>query len=99
MTKKEVAEFFHVSLRAIDNWVADGKLKQCKVPGDPRFNPEYIHSLAFADLESSEYTPWRCRKLERENKELKEKINRLMQVFQKIEILTAETKCEILNEK
>lgn len=99
MTKKEVAEYLHVSTKAIERWVQQGKLKQCKVPGDMRFNPEYIRSLGLADLNSNEYTPFRCRKLEHENKELRNQLGKYQEIITQMGILAAEANLNILQKE
>lgn len=99
MTINQVAHRFNVTSQAIRNWIADGKLKPCKVPGDVRFNPEYIESLTLADLNSNEYTPYRCRKLEREVDELKEQIKLYRQSFTQLGIVINETNLKIMKEE
>lgn len=99
MTIKEVARFFNVTPQSVYNWIVEGKLKTCKVPGDPRFNREYIMSLTLKDLNSNEYTPYRCRKLEREVEELREQINYYKQVLAKMDMLMAEVRYEDLKKK
>jgi predicted site-specific integrase-resolvase len=90
LTKKELAERWQVSPRAIEQWVRDGRLSPCRqVPGDIRFSPEYIAELE--GLKLDKLSPLERRRLENEIKSLREKLQRYESAMAKVNMISGET--------
>lgn len=75
MTKKDLAQRWQVTPRAIEQWVRDGRLTPCRnVPGDIRFNPGYIAELEGIKMEK--FTPLERRRMEHRIEELESKLQK-----------------------
>ncbi|NFL75337.1 histidine kinase [Clostridium sporogenes] len=68
-TKRDLAERWQVTEKAIDNWRKDGILSPVKGIPSIRFNPEHIAELEGTKLEK--FSPIQKRKLEKENEQLR----------------------------
>jgi predicted site-specific integrase-resolvase len=89
LTKKELAERWQVSPRAIEQWVRDGRISPCKqVPGDIRFSPEYIAELEGVKLDK--LSPLERRRLEKEIESLREKLQRYESAMAKVNLISGE---------
>ncbi|HDI3055737.1 TPA: histidine kinase [Clostridium botulinum] len=69
LTKRDLAERWQVTEKAIDNWRKDGILSPVKGIPSIRFNPEHIAELEGTKLEK--FSPIQKRKLEKENEQLR----------------------------
>lgn len=75
LTKKDLAERWKVTPQAIEKWVRDGRLTPCRsVPGDIRFNPEYIAELE--GIKHDKLSPMERRRMEREIEELTTRLSK-----------------------
>jgi hypothetical protein len=94
MTKSEVAKYLRVDERTVDNWTKDGILTRCKTP-KPLYNRQQIEKLA--NVELTPYSPLERRKMnrlleEKDNKikELQKKVDELLSILIKTNLLTSE---------
>ncbi|EDU35707.1 MULTISPECIES: hypothetical protein [Clostridium] len=69
LTKRDLAERWQVTEKAIDNWRKDGILSPVKGIPSIRFNPGHIAELEGTKLEK--FSPIQKRKLEKENEQLR----------------------------
>lgn len=75
ITKKDLAARWQVTTAAIDLWIREGRLAPCRnVPGDIRFNPDYIAGLEGVKMDK--FSPLERRRMQRENEELKARLSK-----------------------
>lgn len=96
LTKKELAARWQVTTTAINNWIRDGALSPCKVPGDTRFSLQYITKLEGTEI--NPMSPLERRRLEHELKETKEKLNYYEKLFTQLKIMTDKVQLQQLME-
>lgn len=88
LTKKDLAEHWQVTVKAIDNWRKDGIITPCNGVPVIRFSPQYIAELDGVKLER--FSPLERRRLERELEEWKSRAQKAENVLTRTGILIAE---------
>lgn len=88
LTKKELANRWQVSEKAIDNWRKDGTVTPCKGIPSIRFSLQHIAELEGVKLEK--FSPMERKRLERENEELKIKLEKSQSIINRMQMLTLE---------
>ena len=87
-TKKDLADRWQVTESSIDNWRREGILTVCKGVPAVRFSPQHIAELEGVKLEK--FSPMERRRLEKENEELKIKLEKTQNIINKMQMLTLE---------
>lgn len=87
LTKKDLAARWQVTPKAIENWIKDGALSPCKVPGNIRFSEQYIAELEGVKLEK--FSPLERRRLERELKQVTEERDQLRNIINQMNMVMA----------
>lgn len=97
LTKKDLAERWQVNTLSIDRWVRDGRLQPCNIPGDMRFNPDYIAQLE--GIKIDRLSPIERRRLERENEELQARLGKVETALMQVQAVIADTICKKAEEQ
>jgi DNA gyrase/topoisomerase IV subunit A len=87
LTKKNLAERWQVSEKAIDNWRKEGVITPCSGIPSVRFNEQHILELEGIKLER--FSPLEKKKLERENEELRLENEKLKGILANILVETS----------
>lgn len=82
LTKKELAERWQVTEKAIDNWRKDGLISAVKGIPSIRFNPQHIAELEGTKLER--FSPIEKKRMERELEEAKRENEKLKGIIANI---------------
>ena len=88
LTKKQLAERWQVTEKAIDNWRKEGILTPCKGIPAIRFSLQHIAELEGTKLEK--FSPLERRKLERELDEWKARAEKAESVLARANVIIAE---------
>ena len=86
LTKKDLAEKWQVSEKAIDDYRAKGIITAVKDLPSIRFTPQHIAEIEGVKLER--FSPLERKKLEREVEELKLKLKRAEDVIAQVQMLS-----------
>jgi hypothetical protein len=84
LTKKELAERWKVTEKAIDNWRKEGIITPCKGIPAIRFSLQHIIELEGTKLEK--FSPLEKRRLEEENERLRKANEELKLIYKNIMI-------------
>ncbi|MDD3225441.1 MAG: histidine kinase [Clostridium sp.] len=88
MTKKDLAKHWQVSERTIDQYRESGIIHQVKGFLCIRFNPQYIAKLDEVKLDK--HSPLEFARLERENKDLQQRVSELESIIAQIHMLSTQ---------
>lgn len=90
LTVEDLAKMWKVNERTIRKYIENGSLTPCDLPiGVIRFHPAYIESFNNSEIEK--HSEFEFRALERENAELKEKIEIFKKALREYQVISAKS--------
>lgn len=97
LTRKELAERWQVTPKAIDDWRRDGIITKCKGIPAIRFSLQYVQELE--GVKPERFSPLERKRLERELVEVKKERDYLQSVINEMNLIMAKVMYRQATEK